>query len=369
MSTSARTWCSMLPGFTAQQLGELAVRARLMQAEPRRCAAAAGGECPSAGKRRSVDILASDLAQLKATRLIDISQSLVQTGPMKRANAAAAQPEFPLVVGRRRDQPAGLAVHASGAPGARGQRAARHRVEVGFLNAAQTAAFLLVGLPAGAWVDRMLKRRVMITADLVRAVALAAVPILWFSGALQVWHLYIVAAVVGCGDGVLRCLVPELPAHPSAAATRSGARTPSSRRPLQVARIGGLGIAGGLLAIVSAPVLVTIDSVSYLVSDDRDLAHTRRGERQATRPSGRALEGRDRRGPAIRLRPPAAAPDHGDHCGTNLFGTIATTLLPPLMLRTLGLNQIALGINFGVGPRRRGQIGAIATPWITKRIG
>ena len=40
--------------------------------------------------------------------------------------------------------------------------------QVGVLGAAGTAAFLLVGLPAGAWIDRMLKRRVMIGADLVR---------------------------------------------------------------------------------------------------------------------------------------------------------------------------------------------------------
>ncbi|HLT61559.1 MAG TPA: MFS transporter, partial [Microlunatus sp.] len=51
--------------------------------------------------------------------------------------------------------------------------------EVGVLNAANVAAFLLIGLPAGAWVDRMRKRHVMITADLVRAVALACVPLLW----------------------------------------------------------------------------------------------------------------------------------------------------------------------------------------------
>jgi MFS family permease len=51
--------------------------------------------------------------------------------------------------------------------------------QMGILNAASTAAFLIVGLPAGAWVDRWLKRRVMITADVVRTLALATIPILW----------------------------------------------------------------------------------------------------------------------------------------------------------------------------------------------
>ena len=47
--------------------------------------------------------------------------------------------------------------------------------EMGVLNAAETAAFLVIGLPAGAWVDRMRKRRTLIVADVVRAAVLAAV--------------------------------------------------------------------------------------------------------------------------------------------------------------------------------------------------
>ena len=70
-------------------------------------------------------------------------------------------------------------------------------LEVGLLNAAGVAAFLVVGLPAGAWIDRMRKRRVMIWADAVRAAALAALPLLWWAGVLEMWHLYAVALVVG----------------------------------------------------------------------------------------------------------------------------------------------------------------------------
>src|SRR4051794_13362771 len=58
--------------------------------------------------------------------------------------------------------------------------------QLGVLSAASTAAFLVVGLPAGAWVDRWLKRRVMVTADLVRLVAIGTIPLLWWLGALQI---------------------------------------------------------------------------------------------------------------------------------------------------------------------------------------
>lgn len=46
-------------------------------------------------------------------------------------------------------------------------------LEMGILNAAEQAAFLIIGLPVGAWVDRMRKRRVLIIADIVRATVLA----------------------------------------------------------------------------------------------------------------------------------------------------------------------------------------------------
>src|SRR6478735_11971325 len=53
--------------------------------------------------------------------------------------------------------------------------------QMGALTAAETAAFLVIGLPAGAWVDRMRKRRVLIVSDLVRAVVLAVVVIAAFA--------------------------------------------------------------------------------------------------------------------------------------------------------------------------------------------
>ncbi|MDN6202158.1 MAG: MFS transporter, partial [Micrococcaceae bacterium] len=72
--------------------------------------------------------------------------------------------------------------------------------EVGVLNAANTAAFLVVGLPVGAWVDRFFKRRIMIRADVVRAAAMLAIPLLWYPGLLHIWHLWIIAAIIGVAN-------------------------------------------------------------------------------------------------------------------------------------------------------------------------
>lgn len=69
--------------------------------------------------------------------------------------------------------------------------------QVGLLTAAETAAFLLVGLPAGAWVDRMRRLPVLIRADLVRCLAVGSVPVAAVAGVLTMVQLYVVALVTG----------------------------------------------------------------------------------------------------------------------------------------------------------------------------
>src|SRR4051794_10523257 len=65
--------------------------------------------------------------------------------------------------------------------------------EVGALAACGTLAFLLVGLPAGAWVDRMRRRNVLIVGDVGRAIVLGSVPLAWALGVLSMPQLYLVA--------------------------------------------------------------------------------------------------------------------------------------------------------------------------------
>src|SRR5687768_18587655 len=54
--------------------------------------------------------------------------------------------------------------------------------QMGVLNAANTLPFLLVGLFAGVWVDRLRRRPILVAADIGRALLLALVPVLAFAG-------------------------------------------------------------------------------------------------------------------------------------------------------------------------------------------
>lgn len=71
--------------------------------------------------------------------------------------------------------------------------------QMGLLTASENAAFLLLGLPAGVWVDRMRRRPLMIRADLTRAVVLLSVPVSWWAGWLTLAQLVVVALLVSVG--------------------------------------------------------------------------------------------------------------------------------------------------------------------------
>jgi MFS family permease len=69
--------------------------------------------------------------------------------------------------------------------------------QAGLLVAAPWLAFVVIGLPAGALVDRLPRKMVMIIADLGRFAALASVPAAFVIDRLSLSWLYAVAAVAG----------------------------------------------------------------------------------------------------------------------------------------------------------------------------
>lgn len=70
---------------------------------------------------------------------------------------------------------------------------------MGILTAAAPLPNLLLSLPAGAWLDRVRhRRRLMIAADVGRAVLVASVPVAWALGVLSLELLLATAFAAGC---------------------------------------------------------------------------------------------------------------------------------------------------------------------------
>jgi MFS family permease len=137
--------------------------------------------------------------------------------------------------------------------------------EVGLLATLSTIAFLVIGLPAGAWTDRVRRRGVLVTADVARAVVLCSVPVAWWLDALHIGQLYAVVLLCGVGtvffDVANQSYVPQVVGRSALLAANTRLVSVDA-----VNDIAGRGVAGYLVALVTAPVAVLVDVVTYLVS-------------------------------------------------------------------------------------------------------
>ncbi len=242
--------------------------------------------------------------------------------------------------------------------------------ELGYLNAASTAAFLILGLPAGAWVDRWFKRPTMIAANLVRGVAVAAVPILYFAGMLQLWHLYVIAGVIGIAtvffDVAYQSFIPMLvgPGLISRANSRMEATA-------QLARLAGPALGGLLLKVISAPLLLLTDSLGYLASwGFLMVTRDHEAEYRAKRPAAprRNLVAEIREGLSFVVRQPAISRITLASFLSNFASTATYTLVPIVVLRLLGFTPFEFGMIMTLGAIG-GLLGAATAGRVARRVG
>lgn len=239
-------------------------------------------------------------------------------------------------------------------------------MEVGLLNGAAEIAFLVIGLPVGAWMDRRAKRPVMMRATLVRAAALACVPALWWSGGLQIWHLFLIAAVIGGAsvfyDVGYQSYVPEVVSAEQVASANAGLETTN-----QIAQVGGPAVAGAILAVVRAPVLLLITAVGYVASF-MALAGGQVEERVHAPAIRQTLRTEIAEGMRFVLGQQLLRRITLMSAAANLFGGIAATVYPIFVLRTLGIPAWAFAVIGGAGAIG-GVLGALAAPKLATRLG
>ncbi|HKW78056.1 MAG TPA: MFS transporter [Candidatus Limnocylindria bacterium] len=220
--------------------------------------------------------------------------------------------------------------------------------ELAYLVISGSAAVLLVGLVAGAWVDRLQRRPLLIVTDVIRAGLLLSVPLAQVLGALRMEQLYVVAFLEGClsvlFSSAYPAYVPSLIGVDRVVEGNSKLAMSSS-----IAEVGGPGLAGALVQIVSAPFAILVDAWSYLVSA-LSLAMIRTPERprpahqESGRIVGEIVEGlRAVRRHAI-VFPLAARGIFG-----HVFGAFYGVLYSLYVLETLHLEPLVLGIVISAG--------------------
>ncbi|WP_062439305.1 MFS transporter [Herbidospora daliensis] len=240
-------------------------------------------------------------------------------------------------------------------------------MEMGVLTAAASLPFLFVGLPVGVWADRVRRRRpVLVLCELISGTAVVTVPLAWLFGLLTVYWLIGVALVVGaCTVTFRNFTMPHLTsvvAEPQRTEAIAGMQSVFS-----IAQLGGPGLAGILVSVLSAPLALLVNAVTFVTSALL-LRSIRAEEPQRPVAPRRALRREIAEGVSALARHPVLRALTLCGMTVNLFAAAQLAVYVLYAVHVLGLPGGLVGImmiGFGAG----GLVGAFVAPKLSRRFG
>ena len=137
--------------------------------------------------------------------------------------------------------------------------------QVALLSAAAWLPWLLIGLPAGAWVDRLPRRPVMLACDLAALLLFLSVPVAAWLDRLTIGQLLAVALGAGTASvffqTAYQVYLPSLLNRDEVAEGNAKVQATES-----AAQVGGPGVAGLITQLAGAVNALLADAASFLVS-------------------------------------------------------------------------------------------------------
>jgi hypothetical protein len=221
--------------------------------------------------------------------------------------------------------------------------------EVAALGVMSWLPFVFLSLPAGAWIDRLQRRPLLIAADWGRALALLSIPVTYLAGALTLAQLYVVALLAGAltmlFDLSYQSYLPSLVKREELGEGNS--KLEVSRSSAQVA---GPGFAGLLISALSAPYAILVDALSFVVSA-LSLSRIRRREARPERPPEDRSKLRAEIGEGLRftLGHPLQRPIMVFVSISNLCVSTVFAILLVYAVRELDLSARTIGLIFSLG--------------------
>ena len=237
---------------------------------------------------------------------------------------------------------------------------------VGLLTAAMWAPNL-VSLLIGSWVDHQeRKRRLLVVADLLRCVVLLSLPVAHWLGTVTIGQLFAVALIAGLGQVLYQTAYPSffvalvrrdqyVEANSLLSTTRS------------FSFVAGPAAAGGLIQLLTAPVAVLVDAVTFAVSAVL-IGGVRVQEPPVDRDGAPPLLRRAREGMRLVLRHPYLRVSLGFATTINFFSFVWTAVLVLYAARHLGLSAGVIGLALGIGASG-GLLGAVLAQRVTRVLG
>ncbi len=248
--------------------------------------------------------------------------------------------------------------------------------QVALLGTVEFLPFLLFTLPAGAWVDRLPRRLILVVGDFGRAASLVSIPIAYELGVLSIWQLFIVGFVNGTltvfFDVADQSFLPAILEPDDLIEGNSKLQISGS-----AAQVLGQPLGGGLVGLLTAPIAVLLDAVSFVLSGGL-IFWIRKREPKRVAEGVVTAEGSP--GPVAGIRAEIAeglryvlghpylryiAASTGL---SNLFSNIAFATFAVFTYRTLELTPFMVGVIGGLGSVGI-LVGALIAGRIAERIG
>ena len=232
---------------------------------------------------------------------------------------------------------------------------------VALLTTVEFLPFLLFTLPAGVWVDRLRRRPILILGDLGRAAALVSVPVAHWLGVLTIWQLYAVGFATGiCTvffDVAYQSYLPALIGREQIVEGNSKLEISRS-----AANIAGPGLAGLLVAALTAPVAILADAISFLSSAFL-LGMIKKVEEPPPREERRSMKAELGEGLRYVFNHPYQRGMVAAVALSNFFGNLVFSIFLVYAVRGLGLSAATIGIVFAVG-----NLGTLAAALTARRV-
>ncbi len=239
--------------------------------------------------------------------------------------------------------------------------------EVGALAACTQLAFLLLALPAGAWVDRWRRRPVLIWADIGRLVVIGSIPIADALGVLYLPQLFVVAIVAGAltvfFDVAYQSYLPVL-VEPEDLVDANGKLGASQA----FGQVAGPSFGGALVGAFGAGYAVAIDALSFLFSAVMTIAIRREEPRPEPRAADRRLRDEIKEGLAFVFGHPILRKVVGCTATSNFFSGATFAVMTVFLVRTLESPIWVIGVVFSIGSLG-GLIGGLLAGRIGKAVG
>jgi|UniRef100_UPI00404B72B7 MFS family permease len=254
-------------------------------------------------------------------------------------------------------------------------------LEVAILNLADFLPFLLIGLLAGALVDRLPRRAVLIGSDLGRAALILTIPVTYLAGLLTLTQLIAVGFSVGVltvfFDVAYQAYLPSLIGRKDL--VEGNSKLEFSR---SAASLLGPGLGGLLVEVLRAPVAMLVDAISFLASalllttiKDRAAAANltigetpEKGDSRTEKPAHGAMRREVAEGLRFVFGHPVLRTIGAATATSNLFSSIGGAAFMLFAINELKMSPALIGAAFSIGSVG-GLVASLVAGRLSRRFG